>query len=77
MADKHMKRYSMSTVLKENKVGGLVLPDMKMHCKATVIKTVQYWSSCHGSAVMNLTSVHEDMGLIPGLTQWVQDLALP
>ena len=34
-------------------------------------------SSCHGSVVTNLTSVHEDADLIPGLAQWVKDPALP
>ena len=34
------------------------------------------WSSCHGAAKMNPTRNHEVSGLIPGLTQWVKDLAL-
>ena len=34
-------------------------------------------SSHCGSSVMNPTSICEDEDLIPGLSQWVKDLALP
>ena len=33
---------------------------------------VRMWSSCVGSAEMNMTSIHEDEGSIPGLAQWVK-----
>ena len=39
-------------------------------------KITCFKSSHCGSVVMNLTSILEDEGLIPGLTQWVKDLVL-
>ena len=40
------------------------------------LSTASSWSSPRGSVVTNPTSIHEDLGLIPGLTPWVKDLAL-
>ena len=37
-----------------------------------------YWRSSHrGSSITNLTSIHEDVGWIPGFAQWVKDQMLP
>ena len=47
-------------------VQGLGSPDQKFGPRS---------SHC-GSAVTNLTSLHEDVGSLPGLVQWVKDLAL-
>ena len=42
-----------------------------------VQKVVKIGSSCCGSVEMDLTRNHEVVGSIPGLVQWVKDLALP
>ena len=38
-------------------------------------KETKIWSSHCGSVEMDLTSIHEDAGLVPGLAQWVKDQA--
>ena len=40
------------------------------------IKSV-FWRSHRGSVVNKSDYIHEDVGSIPGLTQWVKDPALP
>ena len=50
----------------------VVLPSAKPHLKIS-----QLGSSCCSTLEMNPTGIHEVEGSIPGLAQWVKDLALP
>ena len=45
-------------------------------CKNWALKIFSCSSSC-GAGETNPTSIHEVASLIPGLTQWDKDLALP
>ena len=44
--------------------------------RPTSIKIKKPGNSCCGSAVRNLTTMHENTGLNPGLAQWAKTLAL-
>ena len=53
------------------------LPFLGMYLNKTIIQRDTCESSHCGTEETNLTSIHEDEGLIPGLDQRVGDLALP
>ena len=46
-------------------------------CRTSTASRIQSQSSHCGALKMNLTRKHEVAGSIPGLAQWVKDLALP
>ena len=53
--------------------GSYVELDAQLFCKS---KMALKRSSHGGSVVMNPTNIHEDLGSIPGFSQWVKDLVL-
>ena len=53
---------------------------MQIEVKIGTTATTQFKPSRSArrcSAETNLTRIHEDVGLIPGLAQWVKDPTLP
>ena len=60
-----------------NKTKILLFSNKLVNCSFELLKKLKFGGSFHGAVETNMTSIHEDAGSIPGLDQWVKDLALP
>ena len=49
----------------------------KRPAREMVKKNIVFWNSHCSTVEKNPTSIHEDVGSIPGLAQWVKDPVLP
>ena len=62
----YVRNYRIELVIKSSK-----------HYKVYKIKTIHPGVPVVAQWLTNLTRKHEVVGSVPGLTQWVKDLALP
>ena len=78
MAEKKIKmkvNYRMEKIFANHISDNGLISEVLKNSYNSILKIKNRSSHC-GSVVKNQTSIQEDTGSIPGLAQWVKDLAL-